>query len=360
MVSKTWNVGVVGYGLSAKVFHIPFVHEVPQLSLYAVVQRTPKPDDDAEKDHPGIKSYRSAEDMVKDEAVDVVIVTTAPDSHYSLAKLALENGKHVVCEKPFTPTSQEADELVAVAKKQNKLLAVYQNRRWDADFVTLSKLVKNGSLGRVVEYESHFDRHRPQEPAADASKWKNKVIPGGSAIYDLGAHLLDQAVHLLGLPDRVTGFIGSQREVNTTGFEDSFTVLLHYKSGLLVTVKAGVVSPEEAQLRFWVRGEKGSFKKFHLDIQEDQLKVGMKPGDSAYGREPSERYGTLTTIQDGKPVKEITPTVEPPTWTEYYRKLARALAGEGDLPASGAEAREVIRLIELAKESSRLGKTMDV
>jgi predicted dehydrogenase len=135
------------------------------------------------------------------------------------------------------------------------------DRRFDADFVTLTKLVKNGSLGRVVEFETHFDRHRPEEPAADASKWKNKVIPGGSAIYDLGSHLLDQAVHLMGTPDRITGFVGSQRAVNTTGFEDSFTVLLHYNNGLLVTAKAGVVSPEENQLRYWVRGEKGSFKK---------------------------------------------------------------------------------------------------
>ncbi|KAF4206908.1 hypothetical protein CNMCM8927_004243 [Aspergillus lentulus] len=360
MASKTWNVGIVGYGFSAKIFHIPFVAEVPPFKLYAIVQRTPKPEDDAEKDHPGVKSYRTAEDMIQDAAVDVVIITTAPDSHYALAKLALENGKHVVCEKPFTPTSQEANDLVTLAQQQNKLLAVYQNRRFDADFVTLTKLVKNGSLGRVVEFETHFDRHRPEEPAADASKWKNKVIPGGSAIYDLGSHLLDQAVHLMGTPDRITGFVGSQRAVNTTGFEDSFTVLLHYNNGLLVTAKAGVVSPEEKQLRYWVRGEKGSFKKFHLDIQEDQLKAGVRPGDNGYAREPSDRYGTLTTIQDGKPVAEVFPTVEPPTYTEYYRKLARALAGEGDLPASGAEAAKVIKLIELAKESSKLGKTIDV
>ncbi|KAM0101965.1 hypothetical protein ACP6JE_003424 [Aspergillus fumigatus] len=382
MASKTWNVGIVGYGFSAKIFHIPFVTEVPQFKLYAIVQRTPKPEDDAEKDHPGIKSYRTAEDMIKDAAVDVVIITTAPDSHYALAKLALENGKHVVCEKPFTPTSEEANDLVTLAQQRNRLLAVYQStldqtkfsrrihfqeltsrltdRRFDADFVTLTKLVKNGSLGRVVEFETHFDRHRPEEPPADVSKWKNKVIPGGSAIYDLGSHLLDQAVQLMGMPDRITGFVGSQRAVNTTGFEDSFTVLLHYNNGLLVTAKAGVVSPEEKQLRYWVRGEKGSFKKFHLDIQEDQLKAGMRPGDNGYAREPSDRYGTLTTIQDGKPVAEIFPTVEPPTYTEYYRKFARALAGEGDLPASGAEAAKVIRLIELAKESSKLGKTIDV
>ncbi|KXG50061.1 uncharacterized protein PGRI_060280 [Penicillium griseofulvum] len=358
--SFTYNVGIVGYGFSAKIFHIPFVKEVPQLKLYAVVQRTPKPDDDVEKDHPGVKSFRTTEEMVQDPAIDVVIITTAPDSHFALSKLALEAGKHVVCEKPFTPTAQEADDLIAIAKKNNKQLAVFQNRRFDADFVTLSKLVKNGSLGRISEYETHFDRHRPEVPAADSHKWKNKVIPGGSAIYDLGTHLLDQAVHLLGLPKRVTGFIGSARGVTSFSYEDSFTVLLHYADGSMVTAKATVVSPEDEQLRFWVRGDKGSFKKYHLDIQEDQLKAGIMPQDKGYGREPSERYGTLTTIQNGKPVKEVVPTVEPPTYTEYYRKLVRALDGEGELPASGVEAREVIRLIELARESSSTGRTLDV
>lgn len=191
-----------------------------------------------------------------------------------------------MCEKPFTPTSKEADELVSLAKTNGKHLAVYQStstvdpytytqsrgpentnkrppidRRFDADYVTVSKLVNTGILGRVVEFESRFDRHRPEEPSTDAHKWKNKVIPGGGAIYDLGAHLLDQAVHLFGLPEKVTGFVGSQRAQNTSGFDDSFTVLLHYNGGLLVTAKAGVVSPEEEQLRFWIRGEKGSYKK---------------------------------------------------------------------------------------------------
>lgn len=359
MASKTWSVGVIGYGFSAKIFHIPFVQEVPEFSLSAIVQRTPKPGDNAAEDHPGVKCYRSAEEMVTDSAIEVVVITTDPTSHYELSKLALEAGKHVVCEKPFTPTSKEAEELVALAKKQDKVLAVYQNRRWDADFVTVSKLVKSGALGRVVEFETHFDRHRPEQPHPAVSKWKNKVFPGSGAIFDLGTHLLDQTVHLFGFPERVTGFITTQRE-NSNGFEDSFTVLLHYKNGMLATVKAAVVSLESEQLRFWIRGDKGSYKKFHLDIQEDQLRGGMKPGENGFGREPSERYGTLTTSKFGLPVKEVFPTVEPPTWTEYYRKLARALAGQDVAPASGAEALRVIRLIELAKESSKLGKTLNV
>lgn len=134
------------------------------------------------------------------------------------------------------------------------------DRRWDADFVTASKLIKDGSLGRVVEFETHFDRHRPELNIKKA--WKGKDIPGGGSIYDLGTHLIDQAVHLFGLPNEITGFITAQREINTENYEDSFTVLLHYDR-LLVTVKSGVISPEENQLRFWIRGEKGSFKKVH-------------------------------------------------------------------------------------------------
>lgn len=168
-------------------------------------------------------------------------------------------------------------------------------------------------------------------------------------------------MHLFGMPQRVTGFVGSQREANTTGLEDSCTVLLHYPL-MLVTVKAGVVSPEVNQLRFWVRGVNGSFKKFHLDPQEDQLrKEGMKPGDKGYGFEPEERYGTLTLVKDGKFVSEVIPTVKPQTYVEYYRRLAAALKGDvSQIPVPLEQAVGVIRLVELARESSRLGKTMDV
>ena len=260
-------------------------------------------------------------------------------------------------------------------------------------------------LGRVVEFESHFDRHRPEEPPASASKWKNKVIPGGGAIYDLGAHLLDQAVQLFGLPAKVTGFVGSQRAHNISGFDDSFTVLLHYGNGLLVTAKAGVVSPVEEQLRFWVRGEKGSYKKVSsscevhwqasssiinelhfilecssiLIFKKDNLKLVLSPVTadmqkslavimvgfflsfySCVATATNTLPGSLTTIQNGKPVKQVYPTAKPPTYVEYYQKIAGALSGKNPLPASGKEARDVIRIIELVKESSDLGKTLDV
>lgn len=377
MSSQKFNFGIIGYGFSAKIFHIPFITYVPELNLHAIVQRSPKPDNDAEKDHPGVKIHRSVVDLMNDEKVDVVVVTTAPDQHFSLAKQALEAGKHgeqdrlypskrmarlrfgtVVVEKPFTPTSKEAFELTVLAKKQNKLLTVYQNRRWDADFLTLSKYIKDGSLGRVVDFETHFDRYRPEAPTSDS--WKYKVQPGGGVIYDLGTHLMDQVVCLYGPPKRITAFIGTQRDPNPTGFEDSCTILMHYDR-MMVTARASVVSPEVNQLRFWVRGDKGSFKKFHLDCQEDQLKAGMRPADSGYGIELQERYGVLTTFKDGKISSEVVPTVEPATYAEYYRRLARALAGEtSQLPVDPAIAALVIWLIERAMESSRSGRTVDV
>ena len=262
----------------------------------------------------------------------------------------------VIVEKPFTPTSQEAQELIDLSKKQDRLLTVYQNRRWDSDFLTLSKYIKNGSLGRVVEFESHFDRYRPDPPKGS---WK-LAQPAGAVIYDLGTHLMDQVVHLYGLPKRITGILLNQREQNPSEFEDSCTILLHY-DGVLVTVKAGVVSPEVKQLRYWVRGDKGSFKKYHLDCQEDQLKAGMKPGDNGYGMEPKERYGVLNRVRAGKIESEVVPTVEPATYAEFYRKFARALGGDNSqLPVDPATAASVIRLVELAKESSKQGRTLDI
>ena len=257
MAAKSFNVGIIGYAFSAKTFHIPFIEATPALNIYAFVQRHPKPDDDAAKDYPNAKVYRSTEELVKDPDVDLVVVTTPPTSHFELAKTALENGKHVVVEKPFVPRTEEAQELFSIARKHGRLLTVYQNRRFDSDFLTISELIKEGTLGRITEFETHFDRHRP-EPSSIG--WKSTPGPGAGVVYDLGTHLLDQVITIFGFPTRVTGIVGTQRENNKTGFEDACTILLHYK-GMLATVKAAVVSPEVEQLRYWVRGSKGSFKK---------------------------------------------------------------------------------------------------
>lgn len=267
MSSRLFNVAIVGYGLSAKVFHIPLVLAVPDLKLYGIVQRTPKPDDDASRDHSGIKSWRSVDDVYRDPAVDVVVVTSVPETHFEMCKAALEAGKHVVVEKPFVTTAAEAAELVEISGRTGKLLTVYQNRRWDSDFLTLRKIIADGALGDIAEFETHFDRHRPDPPP---DSWKSKAGPAHGSAYDLGSHLIDQVYTLFGRPQRVTGFVGNQRRNVQGGAADSHTILLHY-DGMLATVKAGVVSPEEEQLRFWVRGTKGSFKK----VLMINLKLGL-------------------------------------------------------------------------------------
>lgn len=254
---------------------------------------------------------------------------------------------------------------MALAASKSLVLTVYQNRRFDSDFLTVQKVLSSPSpLGRISEFETHFDRHRPEVPAGDS--WKYAEGPGHGVVYDLGTHLMDQVLVLFGMPDRITGFVGSNR--SGSDFEDSATILLHYDKAagkrdapLLCTIKASIVSPEASQLRYWIRGTSGSFKKYHLDCQEDQLKDGLRSGEAGYGLEPKDRYGVLTNWNKDDPKTEVFPTVEPATYSEFYRKLARALVGDkSQVPVTPDDAIGLIRLVELARESSKQGRTLTV
>jgi predicted dehydrogenase len=355
-----YNIGVVGYRFSAKVFNIPFITTTPGLKLYAIVQRHPTEDNNAKKDHAGVKVYNSAEELVVDPAVHAVVITSTPDAHYQQAKLALQHKKSVIIEKPFCATFQEANELVLLAKQQGLALSIYQNRRFDTDLITLQKLIEDGALGRVVEFETHVDRHTP----ALAKSWKSEVFPGGGAIYDLGSHLFDQVVLLFGLPKQITSFVGTQRTTgeNSHGFGDYFTVHFHYNNGMVATAKTNIVSPESKYLRFWVRGDKGTYKKYHLDIQETQLgDQNMKATDSNYAREPEEYHGILDQVQaDGTITSKVVPTQFDVNWRTYYVLFKRALDGDGPVPVPADIPAQVVRLIELAIVSSETGKTISV
>ncbi|KAH8647352.1 NAD binding Rossmann fold oxidoreductase [Xylariales sp. PMI_506] len=366
-----FEVGIIGYGSSARTFHIPFIQASPAFRLHSILQRHSKlQKPDAAKDLLNVRVYRSLDDLLQDDQVQVVIITTPPASHLDLATAALKANKHVVVEKPFTPTFAEAQELVSLAREKKLLLTVYQNRRWDSDFLTLKSLKEEGTLGRIVEVESHFDRYRPCLPV---DTWKAHPSAGNGALYDLGTHLIDQIVHLFGLPTRVTGVVGSQRtsEVNKTGLDDSFTVLMHYEDGMLATVKAAVISPEQKQLRFWVRGDRASLKMYGFDLQEAQLKRGARPSEQGFGIEEhgENNYATLTTVNnDGATftTKRLRSSSvvehDAGTYGQFYRKLALALRSGDDsqLPVAVDQVAQVIRLIELAYESSNLGIRMEV
>lgn len=344
--------------MSAKVFHIPLISVTPAFKLHSIVQRTPKPNDDASKDHPSAKIYNSADAMFADPSIDIIVITTTPETHFAFTRSALEAGKHVMVEKPFVPTSAEAQALIDISSKAGKLICVYQNRRWDTDFLTVQKLIEDGTIGSIVEFETHFDRYKAVTP----DTWKGTLTMdhAGGVIYDLGTHLIDQAYVLFGLPKTVTTVFANQRNDGRSE-PDSFTALLGYgPGGPLVTAKAGVMSIESEQLRYWVRGTKGNFKKFHLDVQEDQLKAGQKPGDKGFGVESDSMSGTLTVLEAGKPKSTVLKNIEPKTYASLYAGFAKAIQGGGEaaVPVKASEARDVLRIIEAARESARSGKTV--
>jgi predicted dehydrogenase len=344
--------------MSAKVFHIPLILVTPSFKLHSIVQRTPKSTDDASKDHPTAKIYHSADTMFSDPSIDIIIITTTPDTHFTFTKSALEAGKHVLVEKPFVPTSAEAQTLIDISSKTGRLICVYQNRRWDTDFLTVRKLIKDHTLGRVVEFNTHFDRYKPERPTT----WKGNLSMdhAGGVVYDLGTHLLDQVYVLYGLPRTVTGSFENQRN-DGEAEPDSITVLLGYGAGgPLVTAKAGVMCVETEQLRYWVRGTKGSFKKYHLDVQEDQLKAGLKPGDDGFGVESESASGRLVILEGGKPVGRVQKNVKPETYASLYSGFAKAIEGGGekDVPVKASEARDVLKLIEAVRESAKSGKSV--
>ncbi|KAK4181545.1 hypothetical protein QBC36DRAFT_317816 [Triangularia setosa] len=369
MTTQTqFNVSIVGYGLSAKVFHIPFIQLTPSLKLHSIVQRTPKPGNSAPEDYPDLKHYTTPETLIADPDVDVVVLCTPPNTHYSLACSALLNNKHVLVEKPFVPTSKEADELTELARQQKRVLCVYQNRRWDSDFLTVQQLLREDKLGRIVEFETHFDRLRLTAPAK-GSTWKAglKMDEAGGVLYDLGSHLLDQVYVLFGMPDGVTGRFVNQREgriVTGDGSEeqepDSVTAILSYKDkGLLVFVRAGVACVETKQMRFWVRGTKGSYHKSGLDPQEDHLRSGGRATDKDFGKESEDKFGRLCVVgTNGKVEDQVCPTVEPETYVRFYDLFAKAVGGSGmeeDVPVPASQAAQVLRIIEAVRESVKTG-----
>ncbi|KAH6655177.1 oxidoreductase [Truncatella angustata] len=367
MASKTFNVGVVGYGMSAKVFHIPFVKVTPLLKLHSILQRSPKPTDSAPSDYPDLKHHTTYDSFLADPELDLVVLSTTPPTHFELASKALKAGKHVLCEKPFVPTAAEADKLVAIARDNKRVLCVYQNRRWDADYATVKKLIQDGTLGRIVEFETHFDRYRAEKP----TNWKatTKMSEGGGMLYDLGTHLIDQVYALFGKPASVFAKFVNTRDGVIKAPEDetdSATVQLFYNNGLVVLVRIGVLSVESQQPRFWIRGTKGSYHKFNLDTQEPELKDfnagkpnSRSPLDENFGVEPADWAGKLTTLgEDGKTKEQSYPTVKPPTYKEFYRLLAASIASgkEEDVPVPAAQASEVLKIIEAVRESNKTGR----
>ena len=335
------NVGLIGFGLAGRVFHAPLIHANPDLRLTHIVQRH---GDEAEKKYPQAKLLRDADELFSEKSIDLVVVATPNTSHFELAAKALSAGKHVVVDKPFAVTSADADKLIDLARKMGRVLSAFQNRRWDGDFLTVRQILDQKRLGRLAEYESRFDRFRP---ALKPGAWREEAIPGSGVLFDLGSHLIDQAIVLFGGPQGIFADLRSQRDRAVA--VDSFEVHLAYPA-LKVTLKAGSLVCEPSP-RFTLYGTQGSYLKFGLDPQEEALKQGGSPAQPNWGSEPEEAWGTLTNC-NGNLTREKYPTLAG-CYPEYYKNIYEAITGKAELAVKPEQAKEVIRLIELAEQSAK-------
>ncbi|REK54488.1 MAG: oxidoreductase [Thermobacillus sp.] len=349
-MKDTLNVGLIGYGFAGKTFHAPVITCVPGLKLAKVVERRT---DRAKQDYPQVEIVRDVNGLYADPQLDIVVVTTPSTDHFTFARDALLAGKHVIVEKPFTVTSAEADELIALAKARGLVLSVFHNRRWDGDFQTVREIVRGGKLGRIVSAEFRWDRYNPY-PAP--GRWRDSAAPGAGVWYDLGVHFLDQALQLFGTPKTIRADIRTQRE--GVAADDAFDVTLGYENGLSVRLYSSLIVRTPGP-RYRLNGTNGSFVKYGEDPQENALKAGGKPSDPGWGRDPEANWGTLDIMQDGL---RFTGKVEtlPGAYQNYFANVRDAVNGAGELAVKPEEARAAIRLIELGLQSSREGRTIEV
>lgn len=337
---KKINVGLVGYGLSGATFHAPLLSVLEEFEVLKVVSSN---QEKVLQDLSGVEVVKSLEEVLEDPAIDLVVITTPSGLHYEMAKQTLMAGKHVILEKPMVVETWEAEDLIKIAEEKQLLLSVYHNRRWDNDYLTVKKLVSDGMLGEVNTYQVHFDRFRPEV----RDRWREKQGPGSGTLYDLGSHLIDQALHLFGKPNYILADIFGQRENAET--DDYFHLTLGY-SKLRVILHSGSIVPSNGP-RFQVHGSKGSFVKYGIDGQEDALKSGQKPIDDSWGADEPQLYGTLNTIE-GEKVKTQTIETLHGSYLTYYQKIAESINDGKSAPVTGQEGLLVIKMIEAAQKSS--------
>ena len=339
-MSSSINVGLIGFGLSGRYFHAPFLSTNERFRLTHVVERRRN---EAQAFDPALRTVRSHEELLANPAIELVVIGTPNDTHFAYAKAALEAGKHVLIEKPFANTSAEARELLQLAKDKNLVAIPYQNRRYDADFLTIRHVLAEGLLGEVVEYEAHFDRFRPEV----LDTWKEHDPQGGGNLLNLGPHLVDQAVVLFGEPDGVFADLRTLRPGAT--LDDYFEIRLYYPNRRVI-LKSSLVAPEN-RLRYVIHGTRASLTKSGLDVQEETLRRHVLPTTADWGAEPPEHYATLTTADGRQTVASL-----PGNYHPFYDNLARAIRGERAPEITPRQAYATIRILELAHESAQTGR----
>lgn len=341
--------GVCSYGMSGTIFHVPFIHVHPGFEFSAVVERSKQL---AKQKHPNVKTYTSVQDMLQDNTLDLIVVNTPNYTHYEYTKAALEAGKNVIVEKPFTVTSAEGEELIALAKTKGLFLSVYQNRRYDSDYKISRQVVESGVLGDILEAEIHYDRFKEE---LSYKKHKEAANPGTGSLYDLGSHIIDQALLLFGMPRKLWADI---RIIRRDSLVDDYFELVFYYDQLRVRIKCNYLV-REPLASYQFHGRIGSFIKTKSDIQEAMLQKGLLPDSPDWGAEAPHEWGLLHTEKDGKVLKQLLPSPSG-NYMEYYQGVYDALVNGAENPVQPAESLRIIKIIEAAFKSSREGKVVEI
>jgi scyllo-inositol 2-dehydrogenase (NADP+) len=349
MAMQVVNVGLVGYGFAGKVFHAPLIGVVEGLRLTHVASSDAAK---VQRDLPRSQVVANAQALLAAPEIDLVVIATPNQSHFGLAQQALVAGKHVVVDKPFVVHASEGEELARLAAARGKVLSVFHNRRWDNDFLTLREVLRSGVLGTVHSYEAHFDRFRPQ---VRAERWREQDQPGAGVLYDLGSHLIDQALCLFGRPQTVWAQTAVQRAGGKS--VDSFRLVLGYRDRTAVLRAASLV--RNPGPRYQVHGTRGSFLKHGLDPQEDALRQGVPPGAPGWGQEAPALFGEIAFDNGALRISGRVETL-PGCYQGYYGELHAAIAEGKAPPVPAREAIDVIRVIEAAMKSANLGTTIDL
>ena len=329
--------GLLAYGMSGKVFHAPFLAQHPGFELRSVVERTQRR---MVADYPDIVSYPSVEALLADPTLELVVVNTPSFTHFDLARQALQAGKHVLLEKPVTTSVREVRELFDLARQQDRQVLAYQNRRWDTDFGSVRRVVESGQLGRLIEAHFRYDRFKPQ---LNPKKFKEDgSIPGSGLLFDLGPHLLDQAISLFGPPLKVEKTQGSYREQSQV--DDYISLHLHYPQGLHVYVSSSLLVADPGPA-FIVHGTQGSYLKDRTDPQEAQLQAGMRPTDAAYGHEQPGQEGRLTLAAPDGTLLATAEAAAPSTYMGLFEAVYQAIRHGKPYPVTQAQLEAQLAII---------------
>ena len=342
--TRSWRVGLIGFGLSGAAFHAPLIGVTPGLVLTAIVTSDASRREQARRTYPSARVVADTSELFNASDIDFAVIASPNRTHIPLAIEALTAGLHVVVDKPFAASVADAERAIEEARQRKKLLTVYQNRRWDGDFLTLRKLIATGRLGRVLRFESRFSRWRPVPQGG----WRLLDAPeeAGGLLFDIGTHLIDQALLLFGPVTSVYAEL-DRRRTGVKVDDDSFVALRHasgVRSHLWMSALDAQAGP-----RFRVLGDGGAYVKFGLDVQEEELRRGNVPSTSSWGEELPERWGSLGTDTDNEPVR-----TEAGAYTEFYRLLVAALSSGGAPPVDPVDAVMTLKIVEAAQRSSAL------